>query len=365
MKLKIESYEKILNAIIEGVAIIDDMQHPIYWNDAFLALTGYDSAALESRRELLDVFPDKDQAIMRELLRSGINGQEFALNTTVRNKNNIRRKTVLCRLHVVQDTDSERKRLCIILASLKDMEENDPNGVPREINALRKAFISNVSHELRTPAAIIREAVSLLADTTLGELNQSQLHFIGMAVKNVDRLTSIINHLLDIALFEKNSVDVTLEQVDLRMLIAQMQKKYCHIAEEKSLILIWQCDEHLPEMLTDGTKLLYILNNLIKNAVQFSREGGEIVIRIDKSADGNNVIMMVKDNGCGIPSDEREKIFDMFYQFNRVPGPGERGIGIGLAVVNRLAQLLKGKVDLESEEGKGSTFIVTIPMIYE
>ncbi len=365
IKLKIDSYEKILNTIIEGIAIIDIREHLIYCNEAFLALTGFSEEDLNDGQVALKNFPREDQDAIRYILKTGVNGQEFVLQTTVSNKKNGHRKPVICRIYIVEDTDSSIKQLCIALSSLKDLEENDPNGVPREIAALRKAFISNVSHELRTPVAIIREAVSLLGDATLGELNDSQLHFVGMALKNIDRLTNIINHLLDLALFEKNSVDVVIEPVDLKVLIAQLQKKYCQVAEQKSLLVDWQCEDPLPDMMTDGKKLLYILNNLIKNAIQFSEKDGAVIVNVKKSADGKNVCILVKDTGCGIPASEVEKIFDMFYQSNRVPGPGERGVGIGLAIVHRLTQLLKGQVEVESVEGSGATFRVTIPTIYE
>lgn len=360
MRLKIDSYEKILNTIVEGIAIIGDKKL-VYWNDAFLHLLGVDACQIDRTWEVLNVFPLNDQELIRELLRTGVNGQEFSLHSTILNRKTGQRKPVLCRLQVVEHDG--RKQLCIVLASFHDLEAADPNAMPREVLALKKAFISNVSHELRTPVAIIREAVSLLGDGTLGELNDSQMHFISMAVKNIDRLTNIINHLLDLALFEKNAVDVVLEQVDVHALMEKIHERFIHSAEQKSLLIHWTYDDNLPNLTTDSTKLMYILNNLLKNAIQFSQQDGEIHVRV--ACTGPMLTITVADTGCGIPACDRDKVFDMFYQVNRVPGPGEGGVGIGLAVVHRLSQMLKGSVELDSVEGKGTMVSVTLPVNYE
>ncbi len=233
----------------------------------------------------------------------------------------------------------------------------------KRLDQMKSEFISVASHELRTPLATIKNIVQLILKGRTGEINEVQADFLSMAEKNTDRLTSILNNLLDLSRIEYGKIDIKSEELDLRGIIEFILSSLKPQAEEKSIQLYMELPKELPLIYGDRGKIEQILTNLIGNAIKFTPEGGEVsVLSKPFYADGNMVAISVRDSGIGIPEDQLERVFEKFYQVDGSLHRSTSGTGLGLAITKGLVEANDGTIWAESQVGKGSTFTFTLPV---
>ena len=226
----------------------------------------------------------------------------------------------------------------------------------QEMSTLKDEFVANVSHELRTPLTAIKEGISLTLDQALGAINEEQRDFLTTVDQNVDRLTELINTMLDLSKIEAGRLPLARRHLALPSLLEQMVKSYKALAGQRTITLDLA---PAPEVFADADRVLQVLGNLISNAVKFTKEHGAITLGLHQ-ADGA-VAVSVRDDGIGIAKDDLDKLFQKFSQV----GPTEhrpRGTGLGLALCKELVELHKGTITVTSEVGRGSTFTFTLPI---
>lgn len=226
-------------------------------------------------------------------------------------------------------------------------------------NASREktTFISTISHELRTPLNGIVGLSRILLDT---ELNQEQLKYLKTIHVSAITLGNIFNDVIEMDKIERRKVQLDNQPIDFTGFLADLENLSGLLAEPKGLKFILSPRQPLPhKIIADGTRLRQILWNLIGNAVKFTREG-EIVVRVGYR-EGDILCFEVEDSGMGIPQDEQDKIFAMYYQVkDQRGGKPATGTGIGLAVSRRLAQNMGGDITVRSAPGKGSCFTLML-----
>ena len=252
------------------------------------------------------------------------------------------------------------------------------NAALEEANKARSQFLSTMSHELRTPlTSIIGFSQILLRPSEAAKLSSRQRGNIERILKNGQHLLSLINDVLDLAKIEAGRMDVHYEQVQLRELLSTVVEETQSIAIERRLALRWNVENDVEAIETDPVRLRQILLNLISNALKFT-EKGEVTVTARHVAPSSvaeamrdetgrilsveQVAISVQDTGIGISQEVQEHIFEAFYQ---VDGSNTRkygGTGLGLSIVHQLATLLGGKIELQSEEGRGSTFTLFLPV---
>jgi len=233
----------------------------------------------------------------------------------------------------------------------------------KRLDQMKSEFISVASHELRTPLATIKNVVQLILKGRTGEINEVQTDFLSMAEKNIDRLTNILNNLLDLSRIEYGKIDIKSEELELRGIIEFILSSLKPQADEKSIQLNVEISKELPPIYGDRGKIEQILTNLVGNAIKFTPEGGEVsVLSKPFHADGNMVAISVRDSGIGIPEDQQEKVFEKFYQVNGSLHRLTSGTGLGLAITKGLVEANDGTIWVESQVGKGSTFTFTLPV---
>lgn len=226
------------------------------------------------------------------------------------------------------------------------------------LDRLKSEFITNVSHELRTPIAMIKEGVSQVAEGLHGELQKQQGYYLNMALNNINRLTRIVNSILDISSIEAGKTELRKEKVDIVELAAQTLSYYLPQAKNKKLeIKTLFSPEHI-ELNADRGRLTQVFISLIDNAIKFT-EKGSIEVQIQGKDSGVDV--GISDTGIGISSDDLPRVFDKLQQFSRAYGPGEKGVGLGLSITKGLIELHGGKIRVESEPGKGAKFSFWLP----
>jgi signal transduction histidine kinase len=230
-----------------------------------------------------------------------------------------------------------------------------------EASRQKSQFMANVTHELRTPIHGISGLSDLVDAGVYGPVTEKQRSAVRDIKSAAQSLLRLIDDLLTLAREDAGKLEYRPDDVDLGELLTSVMATVGFLRGTRDLDVQLEPEEPLPRLHTDRAKLAQILLNLLANAVKFTPDGGRIVLRA-RAIDGDRVAFAVEDTGIGIPPSELERVFEPFRQ---VDGSTERrygGAGLGLALVQRLTSLLGGELRVESEEGRGSTFTVELPI---
>jgi signal transduction histidine kinase/CheY-like chemotaxis protein len=230
----------------------------------------------------------------------------------------------------------------------------------RQADQLKTRFLSDMSHEFRTPVNAILALARLLEESVTEEEGRKQLSLI---MRAGDDLASLVNDLLDLAKIEAGKIEVRPAEFEVSNLFSALRGMLRPLLVNRSVSLVFDDPEDIPEMFTDEGKVSQILRNFMSNALKFT-EAGEIRVSAQLAGDGTRVIFSVADTGIGIAPEDQQRIFE---EFTQVDSPLQRkikGTGLGLPLTRKLAHLLGGEVRLESQLNLGSTFIAEIPVIY-
>lgn len=223
----------------------------------------------------------------------------------------------------------------------------------QEINEMKVRFFVNMSHELRTPLTLMLLPIT---DLIASKPDPATLQKLTTVRNNTLRIRHIVNQLLDYRRAELGMFKLSVAELDINALMSDILESYRSIAENKHIKFNFNSTITNSRIYADANYLELIVNNLVTNAFKYTPEGGEITVNISET-DGK-LQLSVADTGCGIPTDKLDKIFTRFYQLNDSVG----GYGIGLSLVKRLVELHHGTISVQSEVGKGSRFVVSVPM---
>ena len=228
----------------------------------------------------------------------------------------------------------------------------------RKLETVRRDFISNVSHELRTPLASLKALTETLQDGALADPDAGP-RFLGRISTEVDALTQMAQELLDLSRIESGQVELILAPLAPKSLITSAADRMKMQAERAGLKLSVKCEDDLPNVRADKSRLEQVLVNLIHNAVKFTKPGGDIVL--EAGSVSGEVRFAVRDTGVGIPAESLSRIFERFYRVD-VSRTGS-GTGLGLSISKHIVEAHGGKIWAESEEGRGSVFYFEIPVV--
>jgi PAS domain S-box-containing protein len=233
-----------------------------------------------------------------------------------------------------------------------------------EADRAKTEFISTVSHELRTPMTSIKGYADLLLIGAAGAVNENQQRFLSVIKSNADRLSVLVNDLLDISRIESGRVKLELKPITVEPLLEAVVTSLHSRFEEKQLTVHVRVPEgEMPRVLADRDRVTQILTNLVSNAYQYTPPGGTVTVSAHD--EGEFVQIDVTDTGIGIAPDNQSKVFERFY---RVDDPNVNefpGTGLGLAIVKSLVEMHEGRIWLQSEVGQGTTFSVALRAVRE
>lgn len=233
-------------------------------------------------------------------------------------------------------------------------------------NRYKSEFLANMSHELRTPLNSILILSDQLKQNAAGNLSDKQVRHAEIIYRAGHDLLQLINDVLDLARIEAGHMQLKLEPLDLRALLAELESGLAPMAEQKGLALRVEVDPDVPvQLVSDRVRLLQILRNLLTNALKFT-EKGEVDLRVARRAspqvDGNTLVIQVRDTGIGIAEAEQERIFLAFEQIDGSISRQYGGTGLGLAIARQLVEVLGGEISVKSAPGQGSCFTVEMPV---
>jgi len=239
----------------------------------------------------------------------------------------------------------------------------DFNVMCDKLNAMDKMktdFFSLMAHELRTPLASIKEGTNLLMNHIGADLKQQQQEVLTIIAEESNRLTDLVNSLLDLSKMEAGMLTLNLEKSKADKLIHQAVSGIRLLAMTKHVSIHVDVPPGMPDILVDEERILHALRNLVGNAVKFTPDGGRVVI--SARPEEGSVRVSVEDNGPGIASEDLNLIFNKFKQGTMTDYHKIKGSGLGLAIVKHIVKAHGGKVWVESESGRGSAFIFSLPV---
>lgn len=237
-------------------------------------------------------------------------------------------------------------------------ELNITNKQLQEATEAKSRFLANMSHELRTPLNSIIGFSEILLEKTFGELNEKQTKYINNIYTSGKHLLTLINDILDLSKVEAGKIELHIEEISLKEILSECETLVKTLASKKNLLLEFKIED-ISTIKTDPTRFKQIMYNLLSNAIKFTPEGGRV--NVDAKPIDKMVQISVTDTGIGIDKENYQKVFEEFEQIDSAYSRQYAGTGLGLPLTKKLIELHGGKIWLESELEKGSTFTFTIP----
>lgn len=339
----------LLSSLNEGVVMFDTRGEIVIINPVARRLFRFGPEEEVTREKLKDVSWLNIDGMML-----GMSSDEYSTSVAEAEINFPLPQVIRTALTEVRATDG---RLIGILMVLQDVTEE------RHLDRMRDEFVVTVSHDLRTPLTTIKGFISLLLKGKVGKLADKQKKFLQYADESAQHLHTLINDLLDLSRIRAGKLVVDVASVDLSRVAEESVRLFKPAADTKGIVLNRLTASEPCIVEADFERLKEALNNLIGNALKFTPRGGEIIVEILPYDEGGEI--RVKDTGSGIAKEDAGVIFE---KFRSIPGKGSEdslSTGIGLSIVKGIVNAHRGKVWVESEVGRGSTFFIRIPKKYK
>jgi signal transduction histidine kinase len=262
-------------------------------------------------------------------------------------------------LSLTRELEDTNRGIVALYAEIEDKAER-----LRRADEMKSRFLSNTSHELRTPLSSIRALAKLLLDRMDGDLTVEQERQVQFIERAANDLSDLVNDLLDLAKIEAGKVEVLVAPVVVENMFRALKGMLRPLVDAARVELVFDAGDVTGPFDSDEGKISQILRNFISNALKFTEEGA-VTVRARADEEAGTIAFSVTDSGIGIAPDNLQLIFEEFSQIEHPLQRKSKGTGLGLPLCRKLADLLGGRVDVESTVGKGSTFTLTLPQRYQ
>ena len=358
--------QAMVASMAEGVIMFDANDELVVLNPKARGMLGLASTDEFTTESLLKSVLWKDiAAFLAEPAAEEANAHEFTVDTHP--------APTMLAMAVTPVADERDGQFLGRLAVIRDVTRE------RELDRMKSDFVAVVSHELRTPIASIKTFTGNLIDGIEGEINDGQRETLTRVTKNLDRLSRLINDLLDLSKLEAGKMNMQLAPLDARETAQSVVDIFTPGAATKDVTLELACPDHTPVLWADSDRIIQVLTNLLGNALKFTPEAGTIKIGVEhrppdpadrigtsgerSSISGEGYITIsVSDTGPGIPEDDLERVFDKFYQTDHSMTRKTGGTGLGLPICREIISRHGGRIWAESTRGQGSTFTFELPV---
>jgi len=229
-----------------------------------------------------------------------------------------------------------------------------------EVNRLKSEFVKIVTHHLRTPLTNLKWTIDILMAEILKENKEKQAEYFRILKENSKRMEKLVRDLLIVSRIEEGSSGFKKEKVFLEEITKDLVLRFQHFANALNVELSLETEKNLPPVFIDPHQMKIVIENLLENAILYTKKKDKIQIRIKKQ--DKNLYFEIKDNGWGIPKEDQKFIFQKFFRSKRIIREETQGTGLGLYIVKSIIKKASGKIGFQSEENKGSTFWFTLPI---
>jgi NtrC-family two-component system sensor histidine kinase KinB len=328
--------EAVINSLKDASIGIDKNNTILFANQQALQLLGLKSEDIVGKSV-------NEISARNDLFRFLIENETSApFKVVVDNRENFFAK------EVIDVTQGEAKNKVIVLKNITSF---------KELDVAKTNFIATISHELKTPLASSDFSLKLLEDERVSKLSNEQKELIGNLKRDNQRMLKILSELLNLSQVESGRIQLNIKKVAPEQIIENAVQAVAINAKQKEVIIKKMYDKDLPAINADADKTTWVLNNFLTNAIKYSYNNGIVEACIAKQ--NGNIIFSVKDYGPGIDKEYIPKLFDRYFQ---VPGSKEKGTGLGLAISKEFVEAQGGKIWVESEIAKGSSFYFSLPV---
>jgi signal transduction histidine kinase len=230
----------------------------------------------------------------------------------------------------------------------------------RKIEQIKSQFISMVAHELKTPLAAIQGFLNILLDENLHIEKKTQTDYLNRSVIRLKNMILLVNDLLDISRMEVKTKQREIEEINLVEVIDNTIQLLELESQKKKILIEKYFEKGLPRINADQNEITRLITNLLSNAIKYNTDNGKI--SISANVQKNYVTIRIQDTGIGMKPEEKSKLFNEFYRAKNDRTRGISGTGLGLTIVKRIVDSYQGKIEVESEFGIGTTFLVNLPI---
>lgn len=342
-----ERHRTILEAVGEGIVGVDGGGQIVFVNRAAAAMLGWHAQELEGRAACATLCREHHDHCVIDMVMAVDDVVHQAETQYVRRNG----ATFPVEITAAPKAGTDGPEGCVV--AFRDITER------QAMERMKREFVSAVSHELRTPLTAIRGSLEMLADGDAGELPEQTQYVVDMAVRGSERLTRLVNDILDVERLDSGSFDVRPEPQEVAPLVSSTIDSLRALAGESGVTLV--AENISGRALCDADRLVQALTNLVGNAVKFTPPGK--VVEVTAEPRGHDVLFAVRDEGRGIPAEQLDSIFDRFHQVEDADARDKGGTGLGLTITKSIVERHGGHIGVDSTMGIGSTFRFSIPAV--
>jgi PAS domain S-box-containing protein len=339
-----EKMDSIMHNVGEGVVVVGNDGNILMANPAARKLLGGQTSQAVVGQALKETLHEEHSLVLTK------GSPESVTEIEVAGQNTDTRRVLRTSNAVIEDSDGRTIGMVSVLSDITKM---------KEVEQMKSDFVANVSHELRSPLAAIQKNLMVILDKTAGDINDNQQVFLSLAKENVERLTRLVNDILDLSKMEAGKMELKKNKTDLAELIRKAVASFSGWFGEKGIKSRLELPDNPVELEIDADKIIQVMNNLLSNALKFTPSKGEIKVALRGASPALEVA--VTDSGVGIAEKDIKRIFSKFEQVSSNHPNGQNGTGLGLPIAKEIVEKHGGNMTVSSETGKGSTFLFTLP----
>jgi PAS domain S-box-containing protein len=345
------AYEKtrlntIINSISDGVLVINKNGEAVLYNPSALKFLVLKNITIEEN--IIDKLPEKLVEQVNQFLKS----EEYL------------KRSLTVQLHMSDDLiveatsspvpapDGSLAGVAIVIKNITEL---------KKLEFLKSQFVSMVSHELKAPVAAVYGFLKLISDKSMNLTPEKQDEFIDRSIIRLDSLLKMVNDLLDISRMEMKTTQREIKELNLPGIINNILELFQLEIKKKNIEVKLDAVSSLPPLSGDQDEIIRLFTNLISNGIKYNSQNGSLHIKIEKIDD--YLVTEIKDSGIGMKPAERNKLFHEFYRIKNEFTKDISGTGLGLSIVKRIIDSYAGKIEVESEFGKGTSFRIFLPVI--
>lgn len=350
-----EKATSMLESIGDGVIGVDDKLNIITINQAALDILGYEkndliNKGLSHTLKLLD----KDGKAVIDMNRPINQVLKKPEKHSYKDLSYIRKDGTACPINLTITPIILNEKIIGAINVFRDITKE------RQVDQAKTEFVSLASHQLRTPLSAINWYAEMLINGDVGKLTPDQLKYMQEVYKGNQRMVNLVNALLDVSRIELGTFAIEPKNIKIGDFANDIVNEVKHDAEKKKININTNYDKNVPEIMADPKLIQIIIQNLLSNAVKYTPEKGQVSLTITKK--DPNMLIEVKDTGYGIPKNQHSQIFTKLFRADNVRAKDTEGTGLGLYIVKAIVDQSGGSILFTSEENKGTTFFVSLPL---